>query len=84
MIRATHVPPDRYIIGNIAKIFPIFSPDTFRLSSKEDFKNLISSNTFKRFGVEDKCGMLTKSCIEELKVSAESHAGFGGFMEMDK
>lgn len=26
IISATHVPPDRYIIGNRAKIFPILSP----------------------------------------------------------
>lgn len=29
MISATHVPPDRYIIGNNASTFPSFSPAKF-------------------------------------------------------
>lgn len=85
IISVTQVPPDRYIVGNRAKIFPSFSPTQHLINS---VRHNTSSHATCFLGLDHHrvargIVMLTKGSHRETKIAAIAHAR-DRFMKLDE
>lgn len=54
MINVTHVPPDKYMIGNRASSFPGFSPESLEQEGEFGYVKIHSINTNNRVNGDDR------------------------------